>query len=67
MHADRVEVSWDSAKSNWIVRIQSGEEAIRRPCKVPKDADEQTLRSLAQKTLREEGYDQDVPEMIIRR
>ncbi|HUI74420.1 MAG TPA: hypothetical protein VLX32_05710 [Candidatus Acidoferrum sp.] len=67
MHADRVEVSWDSSKSNWIVRIQSGEEAIRRPCKVPKDADEQTLRSLAQKTLQDEGYDQDVSELIIHR
>ncbi len=29
MHADRVEVSWDAAKSNWLVRIMTGEEVIR--------------------------------------
>jgi hypothetical protein len=59
MRADRVEVSWDQNKSNWLVRIISGEEVIRRYCKFPKDADEQTLRSAAQKTLKEEGYEPD--------
>ena len=67
MHADRVEVSWDAPKSSWLVRIQSGEEAIRRHCKVAKDADEQTLRSLATKTLQDEGYDPVVAEISIRR
>lgn len=67
MHADRVEVSWDVGKSNWLVRIQAGEEAIRRRCKMPKDADEQALHSLAKKTLQEEGYDPDVGEIRIRR
>ena len=41
MRADRVEVSWDQTKSNWLLRIVSGEEVIRRHCKAPKDADEQ--------------------------
>ena len=67
MHADRVELSWDSAKSNWLLRIQIGEEAIRRHCKLPKDADEQTLQSLAKATLQEEGYDPEVPEIRIHR
>jgi len=66
MHADRVEVSWDASKSNWLVRIMTGEEVIRRHCKVPKDADEQTLRSVAKKTVQEEGYEPDV-ELSIRR
>ena len=66
MHADRVEVSWDAAKSNWLVRIVTGEEVIRRHCKAPKDADEQTLRSAAKKTVQEEGYETDV-ELSIRR
>lgn len=66
MHADRVEISWDAAKSNWLVRIVTGEEVIRRYCKVPKDADEQTLRSAAKKTVEEEGYEPDV-ELSIRR
>ena len=67
MHADRVEVSWDNSKSSWLVRIQSGEEAIRRHCKMPRDADEQTLRSVAAKTLQDEGYDPDVAELRIQR
>ena len=67
MHADRVEVSWDAHKSNWLVRIEAGEEAIRRHCKMPKDADEQTLTSLAKKTLEEEGYEPEVAEVRIHR
>jgi len=67
MHADRVELSWDAAKSNWLVRVEVGEETIRRHCKIPKDADEQTLRSVAKKTLQEEGYDPDVAEINIHR
>jgi hypothetical protein len=43
MRADHVEVSWDADKSNWMVRITSGEEVIRRHCKLPKDGDEQSL------------------------
>jgi hypothetical protein len=60
MRADRVEVSWDTQKSNWLVRIESGEEVIRRHCDAPKNADEQTLRSAAQQTAKEEGYEADV-------
>ena len=67
MHADRVEVSWDTSKSNWLVRIMTGEEVIRRHCEAPKDADEQTLRSVVEKTVQEEGYEPDVAELSIRR
>lgn len=67
MHADRVELSWDPGKSKWLVRIESGEEVIRRFCKFPKDADEQTLRSAAQKTVQDEGYDPNVAQVNIRR
>jgi len=67
MRADRVEVSWDAVNSNWLVRVEAGEEAIRRHCKMPKDADEQTLHSVAKKTLQEEGYDPDVAEIYIHR
>ena len=67
MHADRVEVSWDAGKSKWLFRIQSGEEVIRRHAAMPKNADEQTLRSAAQKTLVDEGYEADVPQMSIQR
>lgn len=59
MRADNVEVSWDNAKSSWVVRIQSGEEVIRRHCKLPKNADETALRSAAADTLKDEGYEPD--------
>jgi phosphomannomutase len=56
MTADRVEVSWDPGKSKWLVRIQNGEEVIRRYCDASKNADEQSLRTAAEKTVRDEGY-----------
>ena len=56
MTADRVEVSWDPGKSKWLVRIQNGEEVIRRYCDASKNADEQSLRAAAEKTVRDEGY-----------
>ena len=59
MRADRVEVSWDGSKSKWLVRIQSGEEVIRRHCDLPQNAGEQALQQAAQKTLRDEGYEVD--------
>jgi hypothetical protein len=59
MRADRVEVTWDAAKANWLVRIVNGEEVIRRRCDLPKNSDEQTLRSAVQKTLKDEGFESD--------
>jgi len=67
MRADRVEVSWDAAKSQWLVRIETGEEVIRRHCKVPKDADEEALRAAARKTMEDEGYEPDPSQVVIRR
>jgi hypothetical protein len=67
MRADRVEVSWDSGKSKWVVRIQSGEEVIRRPTSVPKNADEQALRTAAQKTLTDEGYEAEPAQISVSR
>jgi hypothetical protein len=67
MHADRVEVSWDAAKSQWLVRIASGEEVIRRHCKMPKDASEQSILSAAQQTVQDEGYEADPGGISIRR
>ena len=65
--ADRVEVSWDAAKNNWLVRIQAGEEAIRRHFSAPKDAEEPALRTAAQKTVEDEGYVASPAGIIIRR
>ncbi len=67
MQADRVEVSWDPAKSKWLVRIQNGEEVLRRHCNLPKDADDQTLRAAAEKTVQDEGYEVLLANLSIRR
>lgn len=67
MHADRVEVSWDAGKSQWLVRIASGEEVIRRHCKMPRDASEQSILSAARKTVQDEGYDADPAGISIQR
>jgi hypothetical protein len=67
MRPDRVEVSWDAAKSKWLVRIETGEEVIRRHCDAPKNADDQTLGSAAQKTVEDEGYELDLTSISIRR
>jgi hypothetical protein len=67
MRADRVEVSWDSGKSKWLVRIQSGEEVIRRHTAFPRNADEQALRTAAQKTLVDEGYEPEAAQISVSR
>jgi len=59
MRPDRVEVSWETDKSKWLVRIVSGDEVIRRMFDARRDADDQTLRAAAQKTVADEGYDAD--------
>ncbi|MFZ3380928.1 MAG: hypothetical protein WA211_05765 [Candidatus Acidiferrales bacterium] len=67
MRADHLEVSWDAAKSKWLIRIELGEEVIRRHCDAPKDADDQTLRSAAQRTTEDEGYEVESASISIRR
>ena len=67
MRADTVELSRDANKKKWLVRIQSGEEVIRRHLDVAMDADEQTLRSEAQKVIQDEGYEADLADITIHR
>lgn len=67
MRADRVELSWDTVKSDWLVRIISGEEVIRRHFKARQDADDKTLLASAQNEVREEGYEADAAQVTIRR
>ncbi len=67
MRPDRVEVSWDAAKSKWLIRIETGEEVIRRHCDAPKNAEDQTLRSAVQKAVEDEGYELDPTSISIRR
>jgi hypothetical protein len=57
MRADQAQISWDEKSKQWLVRIKVGEEVIRRHSKSAKNADEQTLRSLAVQVAQEEGYE----------
>jgi hypothetical protein len=65
MLADRVELSWDVAKSQWLIRITEGEEVIRRHLDLPKAADDQALRAAALETVRDEGYEFDTSKFTI--
>ena len=67
MHADRVQLTWDGSKSKWLVRIQAGEEVIRRSCDLPKGADETALQQAALKTLKDEGYEAEGADINIQR
>ena len=67
MRIDRAEVSWDAQKSKWLLRIQTGDEVLRRHFSLPKNADEQALRSAATKTIQEEGYEADSAAVTISR
>lgn len=59
MRPDHVEVSWDATKAKWLVRIANGDEVILRHCDLSRNADEQNLRSAAQKVVEDEGYEAD--------
>jgi hypothetical protein len=67
MLADRVEVSWDSSKDQWLVRIQAGEYVVRRHCGAPKSADDQALENAVQQTIKDEGYEADPARIAIHR
>ena len=57
MRPDKTEVSWDAAKSSWLIRVEVGEEVVRRHSNLPKTADDQALCSAAQTVITNEGYE----------
>ena len=60
IQATKASVDWDAQKKQWHVRVQIGEEVIKRPLeKTPQDANEAALRSKAVETAKDEGYDVD--------
>jgi len=64
MKADRVEVVRDENSKRWVIRIQVGEEVIRRPCHEPPDTDHERLRDVAVKTAADEGYTVDPASIV---
>jgi len=67
MRADEVEASWDAARKSWLLRIRIGEEVIRRHCDAARNAEDGILKSLAQKTLQDEGFEPEPGELRILR
>jgi hypothetical protein len=65
MKADRVEVSRDQSKKQWLIRIHVGAEVIRRHSDESKDAAEGTLRSMAVRVASEEGYSIEPSEVVL--
>jgi hypothetical protein len=60
IRATKATVDWDSQKKQWHVRVQIGEEVIRRPLgKNAQDANEEALRSQAVAAAKDEGYEVD--------
>jgi hypothetical protein len=50
-------VEWNPEKKHWQVEIQAGAEVVRRQfAKIPQDAGDAELRTLAIQTARDEGY-----------
>ena len=50
-------VTWDSDKKRWVIRFQVGAEVIKRPgLKTARDADDESLRSMAVKIAQDDGY-----------
>lgn len=68
LKAEKASVTWDADKKVWHVRVQIGEEVIKRPlAKTPQDASEDTLRSKAVQTANDEGYEVEAAQVDIRR
>jgi len=68
LKAEKASVTWDAAKKSWHVRVQIGEEVIKRPlAKTPRDASEETLRSKAVATASDEGYQVEPAQIDIQR
>jgi len=68
LKAEKATVNWDPAKKEWHVRVQIGEEVIKRAlAKTPHDASEDILRSRAVETAKDEGYEIGASQVAIER
>ncbi len=62
IRADKASVNWDPDKKVWRVRIQVGEEVIKRPCagrKMSRETGDEVLRTAAIETAQADGYEID--------
>ena len=68
LRADTAKVEWSSEKKQWHVAIAVGEEVIKRWLKdQPHEAADDSLRSLAVGTAKDEGYELDAGRVTLAR
>lgn len=66
--ADKAEVVWDAEKKVWRVRVQIGEEVIKRALRGQRqDADEASLRAAALDAAKDDGYEVDPANVTVTR
>ena len=67
--ADRAQVSWDAQKKRWAIRIQVGEEVVKRTAdqNPAKDAGDEQLRTIAIEIAHGDGYEIDASVVTISR
>ena len=66
LRATKATVDWDTHKKQWHVRVQIGEEVIKRPLEnTGQDANEEALRSKAVEAAKDEGYEVDPAQVAI--
>jgi hypothetical protein len=66
LKADSASVAWNADKKRWDVRIQVGEEVIRRPLLGTAEQDDaSSLKSKAVETAAEEGYTLDASRVTV--
>jgi len=64
--ADSAKVTWDADKKRWQVRIQIGEEVVKRTLpKCDNDATDEVIRPLAVQTAKDDGYEVDPQAVVI--
>ncbi|HLJ47100.1 MAG TPA: hypothetical protein VKU01_13880 [Bryobacteraceae bacterium] len=63
--ADSAKVTWDTDKKHWVVRVQIGEEVVKRALpKCDNDATDEVIRPLAVQTAKDDGYEV-APESVV--
>src|SRR5262249_1775842 len=67
LKAEKTTVTWDADKKQWHVRVQIGEEVIKRPLKSSHEASEDDLRSRAVQIAKDEGYEVDASKIAVQR
>jgi hypothetical protein len=65
LKATSAKVDWNPEKKQWHVEISIGAEVIKRWVKNPHETGDDSLRSLALETAKDEGYELDAGHVTV--